>query len=341
MKLRTQICLLAVAGNFYVQAGFASEPDPLVGWQAVQHPSMEAFFPENWRISKNVQGELILATSPKTGPADEFRETISIQLFRNPSARSVDSEKILETVLTEIAGSVEDFITTSKEWTQLGNNFGLLVRGSYPAGEETRFVMLFLIPVKERAYVAKAVGDSPEFGGLEGEIHSIYASLFPFKTLLGQTFFHRAFVIQFPKSWELSETIPGTIVAGISPKSNAGDSFRERLTLRYDVLKDPSEFETNVEKSFALMLEKFPGARESARGSLEISGVDGFFQDFSFGSDAMPINVRIVMILDEHRQFTFFYMGQSPEFEQIRPIADQIVNSFATPAPVSTLTPQE
>jgi hypothetical protein len=328
------IAALAAFGRIPARAD--SDPGN-IEWQTVRHSSMVAFFPDGWEISNDEGSNEIHGISPLTDPGDRFREKVAIKVLE------LDPEETICDVADAVVENLNDRATEvdllPRNWKTIGSNHGMMVKGSYNEGTDRRFIAILFVPVEQRVYKIEATGETADFGGLENLISAIFGSVFPFPVMIGQTYFHYAFVIQFPENWEISETIPGSAVGGISPKSSSRDPFRERITLRYDSLNDPTTFEKNVKNSFDLFLEKFPGAKEIARKSIPIAGTEGRVLDFRFGASPKEMFVRVIMVLQKNRQFTLFYMGQNPDFSKLSPTADQIFNTFASPDPVTTVDP--
>lgn len=320
---------------FLSTASLHGDPSIPESWKTVRHPELIIFFPTDWEIEVTPDTHEIEATSPLSGPDDTYQESL---LLRVPK---VDEEVSLQDFTDELVQTLiresDDCEILKRGPAQIGNNPGLKLEAAISREGEQQFSEFFLIKLENRVYIAECQSNDEDFGGLEPVLDAILQGFYPFPVILKKAYFHDHFLIQIPADWMVKEGMPGTHVAIISPKKNGKDPFQDRVSVGSEPLQEGTTFDAYVDKNFKILLTRLPGARKLHSGPRVVGHAEGRELELFHRGGGQKTFLRIIMVPKSGRVFTLFCSGMNPDYQELRATFDDILNSFASPTPPTTL----
>lgn len=139
---------------------------------------------------------------------------------------------------------------------------------------------------------------------------------------------HDLFTIQFPATWQLSESGPGYTVMSVSPKGSSRDTFQERVSVVYDNLgrRTLEQYvELNVRALRTSLVEvQILSNRRRAYGETE-----GIEVELTHQSAGQRTAMRIYFVEGQgNLVFIIICAGQGRDYTRMQDIFDASVSSF-------------
>jgi hypothetical protein len=300
-------------------------------WQPVHHPKAILYLPSDWEVRDEVADGVLEGVGPLSGPGDSFNERMVLGIERLPEGDSL--EDFVDRSVDTLVDRLKEARLLRRAPARHGRNDGIEIELSHWIGDKETFLRMFFFRFEDHVYVVTQSGRQPDYDDAQDLFDAILAGIHPLPGTSGNVYFHRDFAIRFPESWSVKKGMPGTVVAGISPKSDGRDPFRERVTVGFEPLPDGLSFGEYAEKNFDVLLTRLRATRELDRGEIDLYPGRAAELELSHRSTGERTVLRVVMVPSGGKVFTLICAGQDPEYQSFRPTFERILNSFASPVP--------
>ncbi|MEM0966210.1 MAG: hypothetical protein AAGJ81_08700 [Verrucomicrobiota bacterium] len=304
-------------------------------WRTIQQREILFFLPEAWKVETDVLDSGFEGISPVTSKDDPFQERIEVDVVEDRDGRSLTEFATEEIV--GLASRLSNLTIITSGPVEHGEHIGLGVEASYTSSWGEMFVEIFFLKTEGRFYEFTVKGQAQDLDRFRPIFDKMLASMRPIPAIFDQVYVNQKFLIQFPSNWEIREGLPGTVVAGVSPRNGRDDEFRERVTVAYERLREGMTFEIYASKMFGVLLERLPGSQEISRRNVMFGNTKGLALELSHKIQRIRTTLEVLIVPDGRQVFVFNCAGRDPDYTSFKPIFSRILNSFASTTPPPTL----
>jgi len=137
----------------------------------------------------------------------------------------------------------------------------------------------------------------------------------------------KRFSVRFPKDWEISEGVKGTVVMAEIPSEDGMRAIRENVNIIVEDLgKDMRVSEYFQRQMFGL--KKLTGAVTVMRGTSDIDGADARWFIYSYRTQSLGFRSLVCVFVKGRQGYVITCLTEEDTFEQYADQFDEILKSF-------------
>ena len=141
------------------------------------------------------------------------------------------------------------------------------------------------------------------------------------------------FEIKYPSDWQKNEQVEGVVVAFLSPKKNASDTFQENLNI---LVQDLSIFPFNqsmtlsefTNLSVELIKQSIPDSKILESITVNLSGSQAYKVVFTGGQGQYNLKWMQIGIIKDNKAYIISYTAMADKYDGFLETIQKMIDSF-------------